>query len=38
MLSNAIHFTNVGAAFQQGLIDGLFFCQAQTICWQGEQG
>ena len=37
MLANAVHFTNVGAAFQQGLVDGLFFGQAQAIGWQGEQ-
>ena len=37
MLSNAIHFTDVGATFEQGLIDGLFFCQAQTVRRQGQQ-
>ena len=38
MFSDAIHFANVGAAFEQRLIDGLLFGQAQTLGGQRQQG
>ena len=38
VFSDAIHFANVGAAFEQRLIDGLLFGQAQTLGGQRQQG